>query len=86
MILIYHCPDNLKCEFLIYLSSHFIFFLFLNFKVDWSDPWFSGLLAFHLTLFGITFLTRNQQTLQAIHFVIMCEWQSFSFKALMVMF
>ncbi|RUS91602.1 hypothetical protein EGW08_000575, partial [Elysia chlorotica] len=39
--------------------------------VDWSDPWFSGLLAFHVTMFGITALTRNRHTLQAIHFIIL---------------
>ncbi|GFR72518.1 transmembrane protein 18 [Elysia marginata] len=39
--------------------------------VDWSDPWFSGLLAFHVVMFGITALTRNHHTLQAIHFGIL---------------
>ncbi|KAK3763052.1 hypothetical protein RRG08_014840 [Elysia crispata] len=39
--------------------------------VDWSDPWFSGLLAFHVVMFGITALTRNNQTLQAVHFIIL---------------
>ncbi|GFO01862.1 transmembrane protein 18 [Plakobranchus ocellatus] len=39
--------------------------------VDWSDPWFSGLLAFHLVMFAITFLTRNHQMFQAVHFVIL---------------
>ncbi|XP_005096674.1 transmembrane protein 18 [Aplysia californica] len=39
--------------------------------VDWSDPWFSGLLAFHLFTFLVTFLTRNKQMLQAAHFLVL---------------
>ncbi|BFZ21587.1 hypothetical protein BsWGS_24626 [Bradybaena similaris] len=36
--------------------------------VDWSDPWFSALLAFHILTFLVTFITRTRQMLQAVHF------------------
>ncbi|CAG5135347.1 unnamed protein product [Candidula unifasciata] len=36
--------------------------------VDWSDPWFSALLGFHILTFLVTFITRRRQVLQVVHF------------------
>jgi hypothetical protein len=39
--------------------------------VDWSDPWFLALLAFHVLTLLVTFITRHRQLLQALHFGIL---------------
>ncbi|CAL1543765.1 unnamed protein product [Lymnaea stagnalis] len=46
--------------------------------VDWSDPWFSALLAFHLLTFLITFITRNKQMILAGHFIalLLCVYMA----------
>lgn len=39
--------------------------------IEWSDPWFSGLLTFHIMTFLVTFLSRNKQAVQAGHFILL---------------
>uniref|UniRef100_A0A0B6ZAK7 Transmembrane protein 18 n=1 Tax=Arion vulgaris TaxID=1028688 RepID=A0A0B6ZAK7_9EUPU len=39
--------------------------------VDWTDPWFSALLGFHVLTCFVTFITRNRQMWQALHFGIL---------------
>lgn len=37
-------------------------------SIDWSEPWFLGLGAFHLTCATLTYLTRRNTTLQGVVF------------------
>ncbi|KAH9509869.1 Transmembrane protein 18 [Bulinus truncatus] len=39
--------------------------------VDWSEPWFSVLLGFHILTFLVTYITRKYQMIQAGHFFIL---------------
>ena len=36
--------------------------------IEWSDPWFSGLGAFHVTCAVLTVLTRSRGVVQAVYF------------------
>lgn len=37
-------------------------------SIDWTEPWFSGLAAFHVTCAILTVLTRKTGVLQSIYF------------------
>ncbi|KAK7461547.1 hypothetical protein BaRGS_00038693 [Batillaria attramentaria] len=37
-------------------------------SIDWSEPWFLGLGAFHLTCMSVTYFTRRNTTLQCVAF------------------
>lgn len=37
-------------------------------SIDWTEPWFSGLAAFHITCAILTVLTRKTGVLQSIYF------------------
>ncbi|XP_045157762.2 transmembrane protein 18-like [Mercenaria mercenaria] len=59
-------------------------------SINWTEPWFCGLAAFHLTCAILTVLTRNKGVLQAIYFsvlmiLVFCaeyinEWAAKNFK------